>query len=170
MQIVIKQIISIVAISIIFGFCRFFLIEESDFTIIKSKKILKEITQEEFGEEMYVIPELMTEPLLASTEFTKHYFDNGKATIIDARDKEEYNHSHIQGALNIPYYTYEEYNDQLENLPLDGIYIIYCNGEECSLSLDLAYVMFDELDFENIFIYESGLPAWEKANYPTVKK
>ena len=75
MQIVIKQIISIVAISIIFGFCRFFLIEESDFTIIKSKKILKEITQVEFGEEMYVIPELMTEPLLASTDFTKHYFD-----------------------------------------------------------------------------------------------
>ena len=102
MQIVIKQIISIILISVILGFFRFFLIEESDFMLIKSKKILKEITQDESGKEIYAIPELMTEPLLASTEFIKHYFDNEGVTIIDARDKEEYNHSHIQGALNIP--------------------------------------------------------------------
>ena len=169
MRIVLKQIICIVAISTLLGIIRFLFIDIDSFSLIKTKKVLKEVDVINLDENQYLIPELMTEPLLASTSFTKYYFDNNQAIIIDARDKEEYEQSHIKHSINIPYNSYEDYFDVLDKLSLDQIYIIYCNGGECTLSLDLAYVMFDEFGFENIFVYESGIPEWKKMNYPVVE-
>tara|TARA_B100001250_G_C19685358_1_gene737792 strand:- start:494 stop:1003 length:510 start_codon:yes stop_codon:yes gene_type:complete len=169
MQTVLKQTIYIITISIILGIGRFLFIDTKNFNLIKVSKVLKEVEVINLDENQYLIPELMTEPLLASTGFTKYYFSNRQAIIIDARDKEEYEQSHIKYSINIPYNNYEDYFDALEELPLDQIYIIYCNGGECSLSLDLAYVMFDEFDFENIFVYEAGLPEWKKMSYPVVE-
>ena len=91
-----KQIIYIVLISTIFGIIRFFFIEEESFTIIKSQKQLKTIEDYDLNHitnEQYSIPDLMTEPLLATTDFIKYYFDNNHAVIIDARDVEEYSNS-----------------------------------------------------------------------------
>ena len=49
----------------------------------------------------------------------------------------------------------------------DDVFIIYCSGGECSLSLDLADVFFSDKAFENVFVFEGGLPAWQDAGYPT---
>ena len=46
------------------------------------------------------------------------------------------------------------------------LYIIYCSGGECSLSLDLADILFFDNGFENVFVFEGGLPEWEEAGYP----
>ena len=101
--------------------------------------------------------------------FLLYYFDNNQATLIDARDEEEYNQEHIQAAINIPYNTYEDFFDILDELPPENIYIVYCNGGECSLSLDLAYVMYEEFNFENVFVYEEGFPIWKEKQYPIWK-
>ena len=45
-------------------------------------------------------------------------------------------------------------------------FVIYCSGEGCSLSEDLGFYMFDELNINRIFIYEGGMPEWLNNNYP----
>ena len=163
---VLKQILGIVLLSSILGICRFYFIQDKDFTLIKNKKTLQKNNSNETS---YSIPILMTEPLEASADFTKYYFDNGQATIIDARNQDQYNELHIKGSINIPYDYYENFFDILDMLPKENIYIVYCNGGDCSLSLDLAYVMYDEFDFETVFVYEKGLPEWKEKKYPLEK-
>ena len=162
-----KQIIYIVLISTIFGIIRFFFIEEESFTIIKSQKQLKTIEDYDLNHitnEQYSIPDLMTEPLLATTDFIKYYFDNNHAVIIDARDVEEYSNSHIEKAINIPYNNYEDFFNVLDSLPPEQLYIIYCSGGLCNDSRDLASIMY-ELGFKTVFIYEGGFPEWKEKGY-----
>lgn len=162
-----KQIIIIIIVSSLLGLVRFFLLEE-DFNLIKKKRVLEETKSNtnDLGEKFFKIPDLMTEPMIASLEFSKYFFDTKKAIFIDARDLEEYNISHIAGAINIPFDYYDEYSEIIDNLNYDDLFIIYCSGGECSLSIDLADVLFDELAFENVFVFEGGLPEWQKAGYP----
>lgn len=51
-----------------------------------------------------------------------------------------------------------------------NVYVLYCSGEGCSLSEDLGFYLFDELKFNNILIYEGGMPEWIDNSLPTVKK
>jgi len=160
MKTIFKQIIYITLLSIILALINNYFILENSIDLIKNKKAANAMSEGSF-----VIPDFMTEPQIVNTEFTKHYFEDDNAVIIDARDVEQYNELHIDGSINIPYNYYEEY-DILYDLKVDDIYIVYCNGGECSLSLDLAYVMYDEFDFETVFVYEDGLPEWKNHGYP----
>ena len=139
-----------------------------NFTLIKEHRILleTEATLNDSGNVVFSIPDFMTEPMMASLDFTKYFFDNKKAIIIDARESEEFQIAHIAGAINIPFDDYEKYMDPIDALKYDDIFIIYCSGGECSLSLDLADVFFSEMAFENVFVFEGGLPAWKDAGYP----
>ena len=166
MKIMFKELIAIILVSIILGIFRNYFISENNVSLIKENK-----TTTKMIEGIFDIPDFMTEPQIVNTDFVKHYFDNPifktkyNVIIVDARDKTQYETKHIQGAINIPYDNYEDYDNVLYDLPIDDIYIIYCNGGECTLSLDLAYVMYDEYDFETVFVYEEGLPIWEGNNY-----
>ena len=159
MKIIFKQIISILLLSLVLGLFNNYFISDNRVTLIKNNKFITKIAEGSF-----VIPEFMIEPQEVNTDFVKYYFDNPNTIIIDARDVDQYNKLHIKGSINIPYNYYEDY-DILYDLSPDNIYIVYCNGGECSLSLDLAYVMYDEFDFETVFVYEEGLPIWESHNY-----
>ena len=159
MKIICKQILSIILISAILGFFRNYIISTNNVTLIKHEK-----TANKMIEGIFAIPDFMTEPQIVNTKFVKYYFDNFNTVIIDARDQGQYDELHIEGSVNIPYNYYEDY-DILYDLPPEDIYIVYCNGGDCSLSLDLAYVMYDEFDFETVFVYEEGLPFWEDHNY-----
>ena len=165
----IKQIIFILLLSTLLGMVRFYFLKDGDFTIIKIARILEtaEVQVSDSGEAIFTIPNFMTEPMTASLEFTKYFFDNKKAVLVDAREAEEFELGHIAGAINIPFDYYDEYMDTIDALKYDDIFIIYCSGGECSLSLDLADVFFGEKAFENVFVFEGGLPAWEDAGYPT---
>ena len=45
-------------------------------------------------------------------------------------------------------------------------FLIYCSGEGCSLSEDLGFYLFEELNIKKIFIYEGGMPEWVENNFP----
>ena len=104
--------------------------------------------------------------MVVNLEFSKYHFDAGTAIFIDARDPEEYDLGHIQGAINIPYDYYEEYEDLINELDEEKTYITYCNGEECSLSIDLADYLYNEKLFDTILIFEGGWPEWRDTGYP----
>ena len=168
MEKTIKQITFIIILSTLLGFVRFYFLKDGDFTLIKMPRILKtaDVQVNNSGEAIFTIPSFMTEPMTASLEFSKFFFDNKKAIFVDAREPEEFELGHIAGAINIPFDYYDEYMDTINVLKYDDVFIIYCSGGECSLSLDLADVFFGENAFENVFVFEGGLPAWEDAGYP----
>ena len=165
----IKQITFILLLATLLGLARLYFLKDDDFTLIKEARVLQETEVEvsESGEAIFIIPDFMTEPMIASLEFTKYFFDNKKAIFVDARESEEFEIGHITGAINIPFDYYDEYMDTIDALKYDNVFIIYCSGGECSLSLDLADIFFGDKGFENVFVFEGGLPAWQEAKYPT---
>ena len=154
-----NQILSIIFLSSFLGLIRFSIMDNSDFELIKKEKIIQEITT-------FTIPENMTEPMAISLDFAKYLFDNKLAVFIDARDVEDYDSGHIQNSINIPFDDYENYENEIDSLNSEDTYIIYCNGEECSLSLDLAEYFFNEMLFEKVLIFEGGWPVWLDMEYP----
>ena len=154
-----KQVVGIFSLAIILGVLRFFLMDDPEFTLIKKERIIQQITT-------YTVPDDMTEPMSISLEFAKYLFDEISAVFIDARDVEDFDLGHIQNSLNIPYDYYEDYEDVIDELNDTVTYVIYCSGDECSLSIDLADYLFNELLFEKVLIFEGGWPQWRDAEYP----
>ena len=62
---------------------------------------------------------------------------------------------------------YEDYENVINELDDTTPYVIYCSGETCSLSMDLADYFFNELAFENILIFEAGWTQWRDADLPS---
>ena len=67
------------------------------------------------------------------------------------------------GQINI---FLEDYEEAIDSLDTAAVYVIYCSGDECSLSMDLAEYLFNELLFEKVLIFEGGWPQWRDAEYP----
>ena len=154
-----KQIIFILSLAIGLGLLRSFFMNDPEFTLIKQERIIEEINS-------FSVPDDMTGPMLVNLEFSKYHFDAGSAMFIDSRDPEDYESGHIQNAINIPYDYYEDYEDVMDGLDDAGIYIIYCSGGECSLSIDLADYLYHEKLFDKLLIFEGGWPEWRDAGYP----
>ena len=155
-----KQIIFIFSLTIVLGLIRFSLIDDPEFTLIKKERIVETISS-------FSVPENMTSPMAINIEFAQNLFNEKSAIFIDARDSEDYNSGHIENAINIPFDYYEDYEDVINELDDTAPHVIYCSGEECSLSMDLADYFFNELAFENILIFEGGWPQWRDADLPS---
>ena len=154
-----KQIVIIISLAILLGLFRFIFLNDPEFLLIKKERIFKEITT-------FSVPEDMTEPMMINLEFAKYLFDEKSAVFIDARDAEDYKAGHIENAINIPFDYYEDYEEVMDGLDDAGIFIIYCSGEECSLSLDLADYLYNEMLIDKLLIFEGGWPQWRDAEYP----
>lgn len=155
-----KQIIFIFSLTIVLGLIRFSLLDDPEFTLIKKERIVETISS-------FSVPENMTSPMAINIEFAQNLFNEKSAIFIDARDSEDYNSGHIENAINIPFDYYEDYEDIINELDDTAPHVIYCSGEECSLSMDLADYFFNELAFENILIFEGGWPQWRDADLPS---
>ena len=154
-----KQIVIIITLAVLLGLIRFIFLNDPEFFLIKKERIIKEITT-------FSVPENMTEPMMINLKFAKYLFDEKTAVFIDARDAEDYEAGHIENAVNIPFDYYEDYEEVMDELDSDGIYIVYCSGEECSLSLDLADHLYNEKLIDKLLIFEGGWPQWRDSGYP----
>ena len=154
-----KQIVFILSLAISLGLLRSFFLDDPKFTLIKKERIIEEVNS-------FLVPDDMTGAMSVNLEFAKYHFDASSAIFIDARDPEEYESGHIQNAINIPYDYYEDYEDIIDELDDSGIYIIYCSGGECSLSIDLADYLYNEKLIDKLLIFEGGWPEWRDAGYP----
>ena len=154
-----KQIVIIILLASVLGLLRSFFIDDPEFTLIKKERLVEKISS-------FTIPSDISGPMIVNLEFSKHYFDTGSAIFIDARDPEDYKSGHIQEAINIPFDYYEDYEDLIDGLDETAIYIIYCSGSECSLSIELADYLYNEKLFEKILVFEGGWPEWQNIEYP----
>lgn len=83
------------------------------------------------------------------------YLQKPGTRLVDLRSQEEYAHSHLEGAMNVPY----EENFQPEKSLEHGYrYILYC--ERGGVSLKAARRM-SERGYE-VFTVIGGIKAWEE--------
>ena len=89
-----------------------------------------------------------------------------KGTVfVDAREPEYYQEGHIKGAWNIPFFL--ELVFKLDSLQgKDAPMVIYCSGNECGSSEDLAYELQAE-GFSNLLVFKGGWTAWNTSGHPT---
>ena len=88
-----------------------------------------------------------------------------KGTVfVDAREPEYYQEGHIKGSWNIPFFL--ELVFKLDSLQgKDAPMVIYCSGDECGSSEDLAYELQAE-GFSNILVFKGGWTAWNTSGHP----
>lgn len=91
--------------------------------------------------------------------------DNPEFIILDVRTSNEYNSGHIENALNIDYKS-SDFKDEVGKLDRDKTYLTYCRSGRRSTA---ASEIMTEIGFENIYMIEGGIVAWDKANLPTDK-
>lgn len=86
---------------------------------------------------------------------------------IDAREPEEYQHGHIEGAINLPFETLDEYKESvLPTIPKDTLIVTYCSGSECDASLMLARYMVGQAGYKDVKIFFGGWAQWNKMKLP----
>ena len=81
--------------------------------------------------------------------------------LIDVRTVEEYEESHIAGALNISVLS-DDFNEKINEFPKDAPIFIYCRSGKRSKK---AAIQMDSLGFKKIFDLEGGYLAWIKFNF-----
>jgi len=129
-----------------------------------SNKKHSNILSGQMNKEGFIEPENIT------VELAKNLFDRN-SLFVDARTKEEYDSSHVKGAINLPYEEFRNkpYYQKVETMKKynkDGIIVVYCKGDKCEVSIDLAYEIA-RLGFTSVSIYRGGIKEWKAKGFPT---
>ena len=104
--------------------------------------------------------------LAVSMEQALNLYNNG-TVFIDAREPEYFNDGHIMGAWNIPFLF--ELTFKLDSLQgKDSPIVVYCSGEECGSSEDLAYELQAE-GFTNLYVFKGGWTEWSENGHPIIQ-
>ncbi len=120
------------------------------------------------GDGLPAIPDL-GRPLQMQLPAVKKFFDAQAATIVDARDPEEYAEGHIPGAINLPYDQVITDPERIEAFdPKGKPTIVYCGGGTCEVSMNLAFRMV-EAGKKHVLVFMGGWPEWQAAGYPVAK-
>ncbi|HZN54728.1 MAG TPA: rhodanese-like domain-containing protein [Candidatus Polarisedimenticolaceae bacterium] len=108
-------------------------------------------------------------PLQIQITRVKQFFDAKKATIIDARDPEEYAAGHIPGAINLPHDQVALDPDRLEKFDPQGKpIIVYCGGGTCEASMNLGFALV-AAGKHKVLVFMGGWPEWVTKGYPVAK-
>ena len=91
---------------------------------------------------------------------------NGEgATVLDLRDKSEFDQGHIVESINIPYASLESRMDELKKFK-DKPLVIACKmGQHAGA----AGTMLRKNGFENVARLRGGIAEWRGQNLPVVK-
>lgn len=107
------------------------------------------------------------ESLIVSLEEARSLCMEEDAVFLDARSPEEYARGHIRCAQNVPWQSFDAYIDRVwGRFPDDAWIVTYCDGEQCSLSEDLAQELM-AMGYRNVKVLLNGWTRWREAGLPT---
>lgn len=99
-------------------------------------------------------------------EEAEDLFSKGEALFIDTRPEEDFQAGHILEAVNIPFVEHkEEVALDLLSIPFKKTLVVYCDGNECQSSVELAKVL-DKNGFEDTKIFFGGWVEWVREGLP----
>lgn len=108
----------------------------------------------DFRTSRYTLESVTTAQLLNRLE-------EGKAVVLDARPREEYEAGHIASAISIPQ---DELIQKLKKLPKDKEIIAYCRGPLCAMADDAVKVL-NEHGYRAVRL-DMGYPEWQTKGLP----
>lgn len=107
--------------------------------------------------------------MVISLEEARELCSSQSATFLDARSSELYEQAHILCARNLPWNAVDEHFDTvMADIHQDALIIVYCDGETCSLSKDLALELFYR-GYDNVRVLVNGLSLWVEHQLPVEK-
>ncbi|MFH1123610.1 MAG: rhodanese-like domain-containing protein [Pseudomonadota bacterium] len=107
------------------------------------------------------------ESMLITLEEAERLCASRQAVFVDARSADAYREGHILCARNLPLQdVYEIISLVIGDIPPEEVIIVYCDGETCSLSEDLARELFVR-GYENVRVLVNGWSRWVEAGLPT---
>ena len=89
--------------------------------------------------------------------------------ILDVRTAEEYDLSHIDGAVNIDI-SDATFSEKVAKLDRDKTYIVHCAANVPNGRTAKSLVIMESLGFDQLLNLEGGIVAWEQAGQPLVKE
>jgi rhodanese-related sulfurtransferase len=98
----------------------------------------------------------------------KALFDSSAVVFIDARQEFDYKKGHIRGAMNVALHEFDTHRLRLDSIPKSKLLIAYCDGAECSSSIELAIKLM-ESGSTNVKVFFGGWQEWRAANFPIDK-
>ncbi len=96
-------------------------------------------------------------------DLLKKFKSNERFVLVDARSREDYDRSHLPGALSVPVDEVRDYADRLDK---SEEIVTYCGSFQCPASTAAAKE-FMGLGFKNVLDYKGGIQEWSEKHYPT---
>ena len=93
------------------------------------------------------------------------YSHKNDLIILDIRTESEYIDGHINGAINIDFYS-KDFREKLSKLDREKTYLLYCRTGNMSSK---AISDFRELGFKKIYHLYNGISEWYNKGLPVYK-
>jgi len=107
--------------------------------------------------------------MVITLEEARGFCESRSAAFLDARSFDDYREGHILCARNLPLKDVDErLESAMAGIPLEETIVVYCDGEECSLSEELAKELYFR-GYENVRVLVNGWSRWVEAGFPTEK-
>lgn len=95
--------------------------------------------------------------------------NNQDAVILDVRTPQEFETSHVPGAVNINI-LHESFVEAVGQLDSDKTYIVYCTKNPAGGRSMTALAKMKEMGFKELISLEGGHVAWTEAHLPISTK
>ena len=89
-----------------------------------------------------------------------------KYLLVDVRTAEEFAEGHIEGALNIDYFS-ATFSDDISKVGFEIPVLLYCRSGNRS---GKAMKIMKELGFKEVYNLEGGIKGWILENNPVITK
>jgi rhodanese-related sulfurtransferase len=101
-----------------------------------------------------------------SLEDARRHFEKGTALFADARPRSAYRSGHISGAVNLDPNEFDAWSgDFFSKTSPDQLIITYCEGERCTLSLELSEKL-TWMGYEKVYFLKNGWGQWNEHQLP----
>lgn len=87
----------------------------------------------------------------------KTLMEENEVTLLDVRRAEDYEISHIPGAVSIPK---DEIADNIDKLSKDNITVVYCYNQQCHLGAKAALILADY--GYPVMLLDGGFQVWKE--------
>lgn len=106
---------------------------------------------------------------LIDEKAARKHFGNGDAVFVDARSREDYDKSHVEGAVFLgPENVEERFASVQALLHEKSKIVLYCHGPECDMAERVAEFL-GQVGYRNMTIMSAGYSAWERAGFPATR-
>lgn len=104
-----------------------------------------------------------------SPQEAKRIIDKNKGqanfVILDVRTPQEFQSGHIDGAINIDFYS-PDFAQKLDRLDKSKVYVVYCRSGHRSAR---AVALMKKLGFQKVYEIQGGVLAWQSHGLPLVR-